>query len=46
MNELFCKRREQHTVRLDNTVLKAKLITNMLQTICKLKSEVRKKTAI
>lgn len=46
MNELFSKGREQHVVRLDNTALKAKPATNMLQKICKLKSEIGKKTAI
>lgn len=46
MNELFCKGREQHVVRLDNSALKAKPTTNMSQRICKLKSEIGKKTAI
>lgn len=48
MNELFCKgrEREQHMVRLDNTALKANPDTNMLQKICKLKSEIGEKRDI
>lgn len=46
MNELFCKRREQHRVRLDNITLEAKPATNMLQKISKLKREIGKKTVI
>lgn len=46
MNELFCKGREEHVARLDNTALMAKPATNMSQKIFKLKSETGKKIAI